>query len=70
MILAKIIGLSAQIAMLAVFAFSCPSGMNVVVFPASYGQDCKTGASIVLISSLGSILTVPVLYALVHVLFG
>ena len=37
----------------------------LVVFPASYGQDCKTGASIVLLSCVGSILTVPVLYAIV-----
>ena len=42
----------------------------LVVFPASYGQDCKTGASIVLLSCAGSILTVPVLYAIVQVLFG
>jgi len=51
-------------------AFAGPSGMNVVVFPASYGQDCKTGASIVLLSCAGSILSVPVLYAIVQVLFG
>ena len=43
--------------------------MNVVVFPASYGQDCETGASIVMISSLGSIITVPLMYALVQTLF-
>jgi len=36
----------------------------------AYGQDCKTGASIVLLSCAGSILTVPVLYAIVQVLFG
>ena len=53
----------------AVLAIAGPSGMNVVVFPASYGQDCETGASIVMISSLGSILTVPVLYALVQNFF-
>ena len=43
--------------------------MNVVVFPASYGRNCETGASIVMISSLLSILTVPLLYALVQTLF-
>lgn len=57
-------------ATLVVLTFSCPSGMNVVVFPASYGQDCKTGASIVLLSCLGSVITVPILYALVQQLFG
>ncbi len=63
------LGFTKSVATLAVLAFACPCGMNVVVFPASYGQDCKTGASIVLISCLGSILTVPVLYALLQQLF-
>lgn len=66
----KLMGASQSVAILAVLAFAGPSGMNVVVFPASYGRDCKTGASIVLISSLGSILTVPLLYAFVHYLFA
>lgn len=68
--LAKLMGLSQGAAILAVLAFAGPSGMNVVVFPASYGQDCKTGASIVLLSCAGSILTVPVLYALAQILFA
>lgn len=67
--LAKLLGLSQFVATLAVLAFAGPSGMNVVVFPASYGQDCKTGASIVLLSCVGSILTVPILYAIVQILF-
>lgn len=67
---AMLMGLSLFDASLLAFIFAGPSGMNVVVFPASYGQDCKTGASIVLISSLGAILTVPALYALVQYLFG
>lgn len=69
LLLAKVMGLSQDVATLAVLGFAGPSGMNVVVFPASYGQDCKTGASIVLLSCLGSILTVPILYAIVQVLF-
>ena len=67
--LVKLVGGDLFMATMAVIAFSGPSGMNVVVFPASYGQDCETGASIVMISSLGSILTVPLLYALVQTLF-
>ena len=67
---AKGIGLSLFEASLLAFIYAGPSGMNVVVFPASYGQDCKTGASIVLLSSLGAILTVPMLYAFVQYLFG
>ena len=68
-LLVKLVGGDLMMATMAVIAFSGPSGMNVVVFPASYGQDCETGASIVMISSLGSILTVPVLYALVQNFF-
>ena len=68
-LLVKLVGGDLLVATLAVIAFSGPSGMNVVVFPASYGQNCETGASIVMISSLGSILTVPLMYALVQTLF-
>lgn len=64
------IGVDKVTATLIVLSFASPSGMNVVVFPAAYGRDCKTGASIVLLSSLGAILTVPLLYALVQQLFG
>ena len=66
---AHLLGADQFTAMLAVLAFAGPSGMNVVVFPASYGQDCRTGASNVLLSNLGSILTVPLLYALVQQFF-
>lgn len=60
---AVVFGLPESVATLVLLAFACPSGINVVVFPASYGKDCKTGASIVLISSLAAIVTVPLLYA-------
>ena len=68
-VLTKLVGGDLLMATMAVIAFSGPSGMNVVVFPASYGRDCETGASIVMVSSLGSILTVPLLYALVQNFF-
>ena len=68
-LLVKLVGGDLLMATMAVIAFSGPSGMNVVVFPASYGQNCETGASIVVVSSLGSILTVPLLYALVQNFF-
>lgn len=66
----KLLGQSLFMATLAVLAFAGPCGMNVVVFPVAYGQDCRTGASIVLLSSLGSIITVPLLYAIVQYLFA
>ena len=70
LVITWLLGGNLFMATLVVLTFSCPSGMNVVVFPASYGQDCKTGASIVLLSCLGSVITVPILYALVQQLFG
>lgn len=69
LLIVKLMGITKEIASLVVFAFAGPSGMNVVVFPAAYGRDCKTGASIVLLSSLGAVITVPILYALVQILF-
>lgn len=60
------LGLTKEVATFAVLTFASPCGMNAVVYPASYGKDCKTGASVVLLSSLGAVLTVPLLYALVQ----
>ena len=59
-----------MLAIIAALFFAGPCGMNVVVFPAAYGQDCKEGASMVLISSMCSVLTIPVIYALVQRVFG
>ena len=58
------------IATLTALTFASPCGMNVVVFPAAYKEDCQTGASMVLMSSLGSIITVPVIYVLTQMLFA
>lgn len=46
------------------FAFATPLGLNTVVFPAAYGGDTSTGASMAMISHTLSILTVPIMYAL------
>jgi predicted permease len=61
---------SSMVATLAMLAFASPCGMNVVLFPAAYGKDCRTGVSLVLPSSLGAILTVPLLYALLQQVIG
>lgn len=54
----------AMVCIMAVLSYASPCGMNVVVYPSSYGEDCKAGASMVLVSSLGSVCTVPLIYAL------
>lgn len=59
-----------MVATMAAVTVGAPCGMNVVVYPAAYQQDCSHGASMVLVSSIGAILTVPLIYAIVQVLFG
>ena len=46
------------------FAFGTPLGLNTVVFPAAYGGDTNTGASMAMISHVACVLTIPLLYAL------
>ena len=58
------------LALFAVLSFACPCGMNSVVYPAAYGEDCKPGASMVLVSSLLSVITIPLMYALVTAVCG
>lgn len=47
-------------------AYACPCGMNTVIYPIAYGQDCRDSVAIVLFSSAVSIVTIPLLYALIQ----
>lgn len=49
---------------LTLFAFGTPLGLNTVVFPAAYGGDTKTGASMAMISHTLCVITIPVMYAI------
>lgn len=49
---------------LALFAYATPLGMNTVVFPAAYGGDAKTGASMALISHTLCVITIPIMFTL------
>lgn len=62
--------LPSMLAMLFVLLTGCPCGMNVVVFPAAYGEDCKPGASMVLVTSILALVTLPLMYTLVTALCG
>lgn len=53
---------------IALIAFATPLGMNTIVFPASYGGDTKTGASMAMISHVLSVATIPLMYLLFVVL--
>lgn len=61
---------SPELCTMAALAYSGPCGMNAVIYPAAYGQDCKTGASMVLVSSVCSVVTIPLIYALVQQFIG
>ena len=52
------------------FAVATPFGMNTVVFPEAYGGNPKTGASMALISHTLGVISLPLLYALMTLLFG
>ena len=54
---------------LSFIALGCPLGLNTVVFPEAYGGDAKTGAGMAMISHSLCVLTIPLLYALVAILF-
>ena len=71
-LLANIIGINLDYTYLFLFFFiiATPLGMNTIVFPEAFGGDPSTGASLTLISHLISVLTIPLMYALLSVLFG
>jgi predicted permease len=55
---------------LAFFALATPLGLNTVVFPEAYGGDAETGAGMTLVSHTMCILSIPLLYTLMTILFG
>ena len=55
---------------LALFATAGPLGLNTVVFPAAYGGNPKTGAGMALVSHTLCVVTIPLMYALMVMLFG
>ena len=55
---------------LAFFATAAPLGLNTVVFPKAYGGDPETGASMAMISHTLCVLSIPLMYALMVLIFG
>lgn len=60
----KLLGLSDDVILFTFIAFSMPIGMNTIIYPATYGGDTKTGASMTMISSVLSVITIPLMYLL------
>ncbi len=52
------------------FAFGTPLGLNTVVFPAAYGGDTSTGASMAMISHTLCIVTIPLMFAVLKMILG
>ncbi len=52
------------------FTVATPLGLNTVVFPEAYGGDPAPGASMSLISHVLCVVTIPLLFALMTLLFG
>ncbi|MBQ6876766.1 MAG: AEC family transporter [Lachnospiraceae bacterium] len=57
-------GVNKEIITLALIAFATPLGLNTIVYPAAYGGDVKTGAAMTMISSVLSVITIPLMYLL------
>lgn len=68
MVVLKAIGTPEDIQTLALICFATPLGLNTIVYPAAYGGDTKTGASMTTISSTLAVITIPLMYLVFIVL--
>ncbi|MBE7043624.1 MAG: hypothetical protein E7399_09100 [Ruminococcaceae bacterium] len=64
----RLFGISEEIMTLALIAFATPLGLNTIVYPAAYGGETKTGASMAMISHVFSVITIPLMYLIFIVL--
>ncbi len=58
----KALGTNKEIMTLAMIAFATPLGLNIIVYPAAYCGDTKTGESMTMISHTMSIITLPLMF--------
>ena len=66
--LLRLFGANDTVLSLSLIALATPLGMNTIVYPAAYGGDFRTGASMTLISSTVSVVTIPLMYLIFIVL--
>ena len=59
-----LLGADKEISLLAMFACGAALGLNTVVVPAAYDGDTRPGAAMAMISHIGAVVTIPLLYAL------
>ena len=63
-----LLGAPELVLLMCLFAYGTPVGLNVVVFPTAYGQETEPGASLVLISHVFCVLTIPALFAVLQMI--
>lgn len=68
MLILKLLGINDEIMTLVLIAFATPLGLNTIVYPAAYGGETKTGASMAMISHTLSVVTIPLMYLIFIVL--
>lgn len=68
MVVLRLLGTSEEIMLLTLICFASPLGLNTIVYPATYGGDTKTGASMACISHTLSVITIPLMYLIFIVL--
>ncbi len=64
-----LLGLSAEFLIIMLILYCMPIGMNTIVFPEAHGIDATSGARLVLVSNLLSILTIPLMVMLFFQIF-
>lgn len=68
LLIMKLLGVSTEMQTFALLAFACPLGLNTIIYPAAYGAETKTGASMAMISHVLSVVTIPLMYLIFIVL--
>ncbi len=68
MLVLHALGTPKEIMTPALIGFAVPLGLNTIVYPAAYGGETKTGASMTMISTTLSVITIPLMYLLFIVL--
>ncbi len=58
----KFMGVSKEVLIFVLICFGTPLGLNTIVYPAAYGGDTKTGASMAIISHTVCVITIPLMY--------
>lgn len=68
MLILEAFGTPKDIMTLALITFATPLGLNTIVYPAAFGGETKTGASMTMISHTLSVITIPLMYLIFIVL--